>query len=152
MARNEALLRMTKALLARRSELRKRLGVELDDLAPSSSQSVTGDVADAAFESSGEEVASQLVELEAKELSQVEVALIRIKQGKYGLCAGCACKIPVARLSALPYTILCVKCQSEAEDDADWLESRTEVDFNKIRDNSDDREINLADIEMDIGK
>jgi RNA polymerase-binding transcription factor DksA len=76
------------------------------------------------FEHTGEELSSQLAELEARELNQVERALLRLKQGTYGLCEACATKIPVSRLNVLPYSTLCIKCQREAENDSDWLAER----------------------------
>ena len=152
MARREALLRITKILLTRRNSLRKRLGTDLDELAQKNSFS-SGDAADAAFETSGEEVASQLAELEAKELSQIEVALRRIKQGLYGVCNGCEMKIPVARLNALPYSVLCIKCQRESETDSSWLQDRMATDWNKLSDaSSDDRDFSLSELEIDLSK
>lgn len=148
MARSDALLKISTTLLSRRNELRKRLGGELDDLGV---KATAADVADAAFDAAGEELASHLAELEAKELSQVETALIRIKQGKYGTCAGCGGKIPVARLSALPYSTLCVKCAREAENDSNWLELRMQADWNKVSDGGEDREVDLSDLELRIG-
>ena len=150
MARRDALMKMTKALVSRRTELRKRLGRDLSDLGDDS-PAATGDAADAAFVGTGEELASQLAMLEAKELAQVELALQRIKQGRYGVCDGCACKIPVARLNALPYSTLCVKCQREHENDSGWIADREALDWDKVRD-GDDREVTLADIESDLGK
>ena len=150
MARNEALARITKGLLARRSELRKRLGFELADLGHHSNGG--GDAADAAFEHAGEEMASHLAEVEARELAQVERALVRIKQGKYGQCDGCNCKIPVVRLNALPYTTLCITCQRDMEKDSSWLADHNIADWNKVRDDSDDREVNINDLEFDVTK
>jgi DnaK suppressor protein len=43
-------------------------------------------------------------------LTNVEEAIERIDEGKYGLCDECGAAIPVARLDALPYTKLCVTC------------------------------------------
>src|ERR1700678_532716 len=111
MARRDALLHLHKALMARRAELLKRLGGELEDLRNYKATDATGDSADAAFDSGSEEIASQLAELEARELSQVDRAVTRLKQGIYGVCEGCQCKIPVARLNALPYSTACIKCQ-----------------------------------------
>ncbi|WP_238602417.1 TraR/DksA family transcriptional regulator [Fimbriiglobus ruber] len=142
---------MTKALVSRRAELRKRMGMELDGLGLSA-PAASGDSADAAFGNSGEEVASQLVELEGKELAQIERALTRIKQGLYGVCDGCACKIPVARLNALPYSTLCVKCQRESENDSGWLSSHQLAGWDKVRDSGEDRDIDLADLEIDLSK
>jgi RNA polymerase-binding protein DksA len=45
-------------------------------------------------------------------LAKVEEALARIDEGTYGICDVCGEAIPVARLEALPYTKLCVKCAS----------------------------------------
>jgi DnaK suppressor protein len=154
MARRDALLRLHKSLLARRDELRKRLGMELTDLGRYS-DNTTGDSADVAFESAGEEISSQLAELEAKELQQIEHALIKLKQGTYGLCEGCSCKIPVMRLNALPYSTLCITCQREMETDSSWWDRRRQMDWNKIADGetrTEDREVNLSDLEMDLSK
>ena len=43
-------------------------------------------------------------------LAQVEEALRRFDAGTYGICADCGKRIPTARLTALPYTTLCVEC------------------------------------------
>ena len=152
MARQEALLRIQKTLMGRRAELRKRLGADLDDLA--NSKQTASDAADAAFDSTGEELASQLAELEAKELRQVEHALRRLKLGRYGSCEGCVSKIPVARLNALPYSTLCIKCQRESEHDAGWLSGRRAANWEQVSDGDgmSERDVDLADLEMDISK
>jgi len=149
MARQDALLRLHKNLLARRSELRKRLGLELEELAHTKHSSASGDAADAAFDSSGEEIASTLAELEARELAQIERALRRLKAGTYGKCEVCAVKIPVARLNALPFSTLCVKCQREMEVEGGWAAGRGETDWGRITDAhpAEDREVNIADLE-----
>ena len=45
-------------------------------------------------------------------LSKVEDAMTRIDDGTYGICDVCGEAIPVARLEALPYTKMCVRCAS----------------------------------------
>lgn len=150
MARREALLRLHKSLVARRTELRKRLGMELEDL---HTKQATSDSADAAFDSSGEEIASQLAELESRELAQIERAIKRLKNGTYGICEGCSCKIPVARLNALPYSTLCITCQREMEHDAGWLDRRGGNDWEKVSDSGmEDREVSLSELELDLSK
>ena len=154
MSRNTALFRLHKSLITRRTELRKRLGMDLQDLHRKVT-SATGDSADAAFDSSGEEMASQLAELEAKELAQIERAIRKMKLGTYGKCEGCNCSIPVARLDALPFSTLCIKCQRELETDANWLNARGEHDWARISDHGhsmDDREVRLSDLEIDMSK
>jgi DnaK suppressor protein len=154
MARRDALLRLHKTLSARRNELRKRLGTDLADLGQQKGSSATGDAADAAFGHQGEELSSQLAELEARELNQIERALVRLKQGTYGLCEACSAKIPVARMNVLPYSTLCIKCQREAETNANWLLDRRSANWEAVTDGTghDDREVRLSDLEMAYGK
>ena len=151
MARPDALQKISTNLIGRRNELRKRLSRDLHDLGHSMSHS-TGDVADAAFGNSGDEMTSQLAQLESKEVAQIEIALQRIAQGRYGICDVCSKKIPVARLNALPYCVMCVNCQAEVEKDSDWLEVHSGMAWGEIRDSSDDREVDYAAVQAELGK
>jgi DnaK suppressor protein len=152
MARRDALLRLHKSLTGRRDELRRRLGGELKDLRNFKSND-TGDSADAAFDSGSEEVSSQLAELEARELSQIERALARLKQGNFGVCEGCQKKIPVSRLNALPFSTTCIECQREMELYGTWG-GGAGSNWEKVSDSpvrlEDQREVDISDIEMDI--
>jgi len=139
-------------LTSRREELRRRLGGELKDLRNFKSND-TGDSADAAFDSGSEEVSSQLAELEARELSQIERAITRLKQGNFGTCEGCQKKIPVARLNALPFSTTCIDCQREMEiygTMGDGAGSNWEKVSDGPRPLEEQREVDLSDIEMDI--
>jgi DnaK suppressor protein len=154
MARSDALLRLHKTLLARRTDLRRKLAGELDNLRNLKTADATGDSADAAFESGSEEMASQLAELDSRELSQIERALARLKQGTYGLCEVCVSKIPVGRLNALPYSTLCIDCQREMEKDPNWSARQADGNWEKVYDAEspieDQKEVDLSDLEMDI--
>ena len=44
-------------------------------------------------------------------LAQVKDALGRFEQGAYGICEQCGVEIDPARLKALPYVTLCLRCQ-----------------------------------------
>ena len=149
MARRDALLRLHKNLVARRDELRKRLGGDLKDL---KSGDVVGDAADAAFDAGSGEVNSQLAQLESRELHKIERAIQRLKQGTYGVCEGCARKIPVSRLNALPFSTTCIECQREMEMYGTWEGRSGEGDWDKVSDSSFDnqRDIKLSDLEMDF--
>ncbi len=46
---------------------------------------------------------------------EIDEALERIRLGLYGICDSCGCGIEKARLNAMPFTRMCVKCQSIAE-------------------------------------
>jgi RNA polymerase-binding protein DksA len=52
---------------------------------------------------------------ELKRLKQIDAALTRIKQGKYGRCVKCGEAIPQDRLEAIPYALMCIKCKSAEE-------------------------------------
>lgn len=153
MARRDALLRLHKSLVTRRDELRKRLGGELRELRSFKSLD-SGDAADQAFDSGNEEVSSQLAELESRELHQIERSLVRLKQGTYGVCEGCAKKIPVSRLNALPFSTTCISCQREMETNGFWSDQLSGEDWEKMVESpgpmEEDRDVNISDLEMDV--
>jgi|YelNatPaOPRAMG01_1025707.scaffolds.fasta_scaffold335118_1 DnaK suppressor protein len=153
MARRDALLRLHKSLLSRRSDIRKKLAEELDGLRNLKGTDAGGDSADVAFESGSEEMASQLAELDARELHQIERALQRLKQGTYGICEGCGCKIPIGRLNALPYTTLCITCQREMEKYPEWNNRRSAGNWEHVYDAAsleEQNDVDLSEIEIDL--
>ena len=52
------------------------------------------------------------------ELADVERALRRVEDGKYGACEACGRKIPQSRLEAIPAARFCIKDQARAEREA----------------------------------
>jgi DnaK suppressor protein len=140
--------------VARRDELRKRLGGGLKDLRRFQQADASGDSADQAFGSGSDEVAFQLAELESRELNQIERALGRLKQGTYGVCEGCHKKIPVARLNALPFSTTCIECQREMEMYGTWKGPGNEGNWDKVSEVDapleEQRDIDISEIEMDL--
>ncbi|WP_102193752.1 TraR/DksA family transcriptional regulator [Microbacterium aurantiacum] len=51
-----------------------------------------------------------LAEAARSELAQVEGALVRLDDGRYGVCTRCGQPIPAARLEVRPFAELCVPC------------------------------------------
>lgn len=43
-------------------------------------------------------------------LRQIEEAVARHRAGTYGICENCGGEIDIARLEAIPYTPLCLRC------------------------------------------
>jgi len=158
MARKDALLRLTSRLIARRDALRKALTGDLDGFRNFSDESGVGDSIDAAVDSANDEISSQLVEIESRELGQIEHALQRIAAGVYGRCEFCSDKITEARLNALPYTNSCIDCQRENERlgqnrPMDAESQRWAKVFSKqVDDGEGDAKINLSDFEMDYSE
>ena len=56
-----------------------------------------------------------LMEAEGDTLGLIEAALERINEGAYGRCIQCESQIPKARLNAIPYTPVCIKCAERQE-------------------------------------
>ena len=158
MVRKDAMLRLHARLIARRDALRKALNGDLDSFREFAALNVVGDNVDAAVDTANDEICSQLVEIESRELGQIEHALARIVEGAYGRCEYCGGKIAEARLNALPYTNSCIDCQRENErnggqfrgttDDLKWAKI-----YDKTGDDHDrDSDIKLSDFEMDLSE
>ena len=157
MARQDALLRLYKALLARAAELRRILADELTNLGDVQAADSSGDSADLAFKAASDEMSSHLAELDADELNQVEEALARLRQGTFGLCEGdsqsCQRKIPVVRLNALPYSRLCINCQRQMDKYSAWPDHRGNGRWGKLFNPEapmEDQRINLTELEMTL--
>jgi DnaK suppressor protein len=145
--------------MARRDALRKAISGDLDCFRKFSDVSGgVGDNVDAAVDSANDEISSQLVEIESRELGQIEHALQRIAAGVYGRCEFCGGKISEARLNALPYTNSCIDCQRENERQGQHRGLEGEPQrwakvFEKPLDDSEgDSRINLSDFEMDFSE
>ena len=76
------------------------------------------DTYDVASEERDREISFILGDREREKLQAVEDALERIDEGSYGICESCESEIAAGRLEALPFTRLCVSCQSEREKEA----------------------------------
>jgi DnaK suppressor protein len=146
MARKDSLKRMKLILVKRRDTLRKALAGDLSLLKELSRQS-SGDVVDFALDSAHDEISSQLAEVESRELANIENALERLREGKYGLCEACNDAIPMARLNALPYATLCIKCQREMERNGG--DSRYEGDWGRVNEPDTGEDMSINDIEID---
>lgn len=72
-------------------------------------------MADMASDSYDRELSFNIASEEQEILYEIDDALKRIDEGKYGLCLDCDKKIPAKRLTALPYAKYCIQCQSKEE-------------------------------------
>jgi len=148
MNRKDAILSMHQVLIKRRDALRKALAGDLSLLKELRAQT-SGDLIDAALDSVQDEISSQLAEVESRELTRIETALERMRNGEYGLCEACGTNIPLARLNALPYATCCIKCQREAE--RQGAGNRADVDWSRLLDSSShDADVSISDIELDV--
>ncbi|TFH23501.1 MAG: TraR/DksA family transcriptional regulator [Myxococcales bacterium] len=73
------------------------------------------DTYDIASDERDREINLLLGDRERKKLQLVDDALHRLDSGEYGLCDECDGEIAPGRLEAMPFSRLCVTCQSEFE-------------------------------------
>ncbi len=75
----------------------------------------TGDIYDIASDERERELSLMLGDRDRKKLSEIDLALERIQDGSYGYCEDCGEPVAEKRLEVLPFTRVCVDCQSRYE-------------------------------------
>jgi len=149
MSRNDALSSLRQVLLKRRDALRKALAGDLSSLQEINGGNASSDVLDAALDASHDEICSQLAEVESRELSSINRALEKMREGTFGSCEGCGQAIPTARLQALPYATTCIKCKRAVEEGREIGEGA--ADWGRIIDTTvAENDVQLSDLEMDV--
>jgi DnaK suppressor protein len=146
-SRKEALVQLRQTLISRRDSIRAALAGDLNLLRELRGQP-SGDVVDAALDTAQDEISSQLAEVESRELASIETALERMRDGEYGMCENCNEGIPLARLQALPYAVMCIKCQRKAE--RNGTAQNGPRDWSRLLDSVSDSDL-AADVEVDAG-
>jgi DnaK suppressor protein len=77
--------------------------------------SMPSSMAELGTDNTDQELTLDLLGNEEQVLEQIEAALVRIEDGSYGRCEACGHSIAKARLGAIPFAALCVKCASRQE-------------------------------------
>jgi DnaK suppressor protein len=73
------------------------------------------DTYDLASDARDREISHILTDRDRGKLEAIDEAISRVEDGSYGLCEDCGAEIAEGRLQALPFTRLCVTCQSDRE-------------------------------------
>src|SRR4051812_26801981 len=73
------------------------------------------DLADKAASAYSKELNFSLSDTERNLLMAIEEALVRVKEGTYGVCTNCGNVIGEKRLQAVPWTSHCIDCQELVE-------------------------------------
>jgi len=76
-----------------------------------------GDELDRVLGATERELAVRHLEAVSVKLREARSALRRIEEGAYGICAECEEVISPARLAALPWAALCIRCQEAMDCD-----------------------------------
>lgn len=146
MNRNEAIIELREILTKRREAIRMALTGDTSLLQQLAGQT-KGDVVDLALDTVEDELSSQLIEVESRELAKIDNAIKLIATGEYGVCEACDVQIPLARLQALPYATLCIQCQRQTEISGGSF-SRS-ADWSRIVDFSSD-DTKARDIDLNV--
>lgn len=67
------------------------------------------------------DLAARFVNTDFQTKRAVETAMKILNQGEYGVCQDCGDPINPKRLSAIPWTILCISCQEQEDEYAGAL-------------------------------
>jgi DnaK suppressor protein len=107
--------KMKTLLLDQKKGILKNLASESEDFRNIIEDLDPKDLVDIATDDIDRKTLDALGAQELKRLQLIESALSRIQNGKYGVCARCAKKIPKERLQAIPYALLCIDCKASEE-------------------------------------
>ena len=75
----------------------------------------SGDIYDQASSERDRELELLLGDREREKLHSIDEALLKIKEGEYGICEECEEDIPIGRLKVVPFARYCVKCKADIE-------------------------------------
>jgi DnaK suppressor protein len=111
-----------KLLLEKREELVGDISQIAEETLKKSQKDASGDMsgysfhmADVATDNYDREFSLDLASKERSVLSDINYALRKLKEGDFGLCEACKKPISKIRLKAVPYALLCLKCQQKKE-------------------------------------
>lgn len=107
--------RMRVRLEEMKSEILSKLVAEDEEFREMAGSTDTKDLVDVASNDIDKKLLSSLGAQELKRLRLIESALVRIDNGKYGICLKSGKPIPEERLEAIPYALYRVEYQSEIE-------------------------------------
>ena len=140
MKRSEHIRRVRAMLQERRDSLVQSLRNVLNEEWSALPAEDVRDYGDAPTDTEFREMIAELANVDARELRQIDEAIVRADEGSYGVCSNCHRNIPIMRLKVLPYATRCVGCQ-RAFDAGDAFEAIGEMSENieDVEISSDDK-------------
>ncbi len=120
---NKILSCIEDTLKERRRHLMKEVNVRLSKFSRSSECWVT-DTAEIASNIMEDNSVMSIAQGEAREISQIDNTLKKIRDGEYGVCECCGDNINEQRLTAIPFVSLCIKCKETEERDEKIMVNR----------------------------
>ena len=111
----EVVVRMEKSLTDLKREIIENLVASNEDFKEIVEGMDPKDLVDTASDDIDRKMIEALGSQDLKRLKLIDSALTRIQQGKYGLCVKCGKRIPLERLEAIPYALMCIECKTAEE-------------------------------------
>jgi RNA polymerase-binding protein DksA len=109
---------LRKLITARRAVLADEISAKLaqaraEHVAPDGATAVDG--GERASLATYESIDLAEADRDRRELAELDAALARLDDGRFGLCVDCGAEIPIARLLAYPPAARCKSCQEALE-------------------------------------
>lgn len=111
----ELVLKMKNVLLEQKEEILRALANESEEFKELVKDKEPKDLADIASGDIDKRILESLERQEIKRLRLIDSALSRIENDRYGVCMECGKRIPIQRLEAIPYSLLCLVCKTKDE-------------------------------------
>ncbi len=108
-----------RALLRKREELLRQQSTHLSAL-QGEDRGHLADLEEMTPDSTDADSVCALVDLSSSTISEIDLALEKIRQGTYGACDLCGKPIAPERLEVRPFASLCIHCQREKETQRDF--------------------------------
>lgn len=106
--------RYKQLLMAKREEL--STGWKGREMLTPTAEPLHGDPADQATAASEAAIQVRLHQTDSRLLRAIDEALARVERGTYGICEVCEQPISSVRLTAVPWTRLCLDCKEHQHD------------------------------------
>ena len=106
-----------KILIKMKKDIFKEIDAGIKEGSSKDSTEYRGDNYDIASSERDRELMYMLGDRERKKVREIDNALLKIKEGTYGVCDECGEPISKKRLKIIPYSNLCINCQSKAEEE-----------------------------------
>jgi DnaK suppressor protein len=106
-----------KTLIKMKKDIFKEIDAGIKEGSSKDSTEYRGDNYDIASSERDRELMYMLGDRERKKVREIDGALLKIKEGTYGVCDECGEPISKKRLKIIPYSNLCINCQSRAEEE-----------------------------------
>ena len=75
---------------------------------------LSADAPDRAIQRENDEVVDSIGEAAGAESRAIAAALLRLDEGRYGVCESCGSQIGANRLAVVPFAVQCQSCAAQA--------------------------------------